>query len=139
MTGTEHPARAASQASMAAVTAGDREAWLSLFAADGVVQDPVGVSPLDPTGLGHRGIDAIGAFWDSTIAPNSVRFAIERSYASGSECANVGAVITTLPDGSVATAEGVFVYAVNADGKLASLRAFWEFDNLRFEVAPQPS
>lgn len=136
MTETEHPARAASKASMAAVTAGDREAWLSLFADDGVVQDPVGVSPLDPTGLGHRGADAIAAFWDSTIAPNAVRFEIAHSYAAGSECANVGEVITTLPDGSVATAEGVFVYAVNADGKLVSLRAFWEFDQLRFEAAP---
>lgn len=137
MTETEHPARAASHASMAAVTAGNREAWLSLFDANAVVQDPVGVSPLDETGLGHHGIDAIAAFWDSTIGPNSVRFEIERSYAAGSECANVGRVITTLPDGSIATTEGVFVYAVNDAGALVSLRAFWEFDKLQFELAPQ--
>ncbi|MEZ5373320.1 MAG: hypothetical protein R2704_11400 [Microthrixaceae bacterium] len=51
----EHPARAASQASMAAVTAGDRSAWLALFADDAVVEDPIGPSMFDPDGVGHRG------------------------------------------------------------------------------------
>ena len=50
-----HPARDVSLRSMTAVENGDREGWLSLFAPDGVVQDPIGVSALDPTGLGHRG------------------------------------------------------------------------------------
>ena len=40
--GTEHPARLASQRSMAAVEAGDREAWLALFTDDAVVEDPIG-------------------------------------------------------------------------------------------------
>ena len=51
----DHPARAASQASMAAVTAGDRAAWLAPFAADAVVEDPIGPSMFDPDGAGHRG------------------------------------------------------------------------------------
>ena len=46
----EHPARAAAQASMAAVAAGDRSAWLALFADNAVVEDPIGPSMFDPEG-----------------------------------------------------------------------------------------
>ena len=45
--------------SRAAVAAGDRDTWLSLFADDAVVQDPIGPSPFDPEGVGHRGLAAI--------------------------------------------------------------------------------
>ena len=30
----------------------DKKNWLSLFADDAIVQDPIGVSPLDPEGEG---------------------------------------------------------------------------------------
>ena len=46
------------------VVEGNKQAWLDLFADDAIVQDPVGVSPLDPTGLGHQGKGAIEAFWN---------------------------------------------------------------------------
>ena len=48
-------ARDLGRASMAAVEAGDRAAWLALFADDAVVEDPVGPSAFDPEGHGHRG------------------------------------------------------------------------------------
>lgn len=127
-----HPARDASLASMTAVEAGDRDAWLALFAADAVVEDPVGPSPFDPAGGGHRGIDAIAAFYDSVIAPNQVRFRIERSYAAGDEVANVGTITTTMPDGTVVHTDLVGTYRVDAAGRLVSLRAHWELDKLRF-------
>ena len=56
-----HPARDASLRSMQAVEAGDRSAWLALFAEDAVVEDPIGPSPFDPEGDGHRGREAIAA------------------------------------------------------------------------------
>ena len=34
---------------------GDREGWLALYADDAVVKDPVGKSPFDAVGDGHRG------------------------------------------------------------------------------------
>ena len=43
-------ARDLGQASMAAVEAGDRQAWLGLFAEDAVVEDPIGPSAFDPEG-----------------------------------------------------------------------------------------
>ena len=126
-----------SQRSVVLVEAGDRDGWLALFAEDGIVQDPVGPSMFDETGDGHRGRDAIGAFFDSTIAGNQVRFEIRESHAAGDEVANVVTITTTLPDGSKAIVDAVVVYAAAADGKhLASLRAFWSTDEMRFEAAP---
>lgn len=125
----DHPARRAGLLSQHHVAQGNREAWLDLFAEDGVVQDPVGPSPLDPTGKGHRGKEAIAAFWDNVISKAEVGFDYPKSYAAGDECAFTGCVINTLPGGKEFRAHGVFVYRVNDDGKLLSLRAFWEFAN----------
>ena len=127
----EHPARAASHRSMAAVKAKDRAGWLALWAEDGWVEDPVGPSWLDPTGAGHHGKEAIAAFFDATIATlEDVRFEIVDSFAAGSEVANVGTIHLSLPGGARARCEGVFVYRVNDEGLLLSLRAFWEVDRL---------
>jgi ketosteroid isomerase-like protein len=128
---TEHPARLASQRSIAAVQAKDRAAWLALFADDAVVEDPVGPSFLDESGNGHRGLEAIGAFFDSNIAPvESIRFDLADSFAAGDEVANVATIHMTLPGGATSRCEGVFVYRVRPDGKLVSLRAFWEVDRM---------
>ena len=40
----------------------DKENWLALFTKDALVQDPIGKSPLDPEGNGHKGIAAIENF-----------------------------------------------------------------------------
>lgn len=133
-TGGEHPARAASHRSMAAVEAGDREGWLALFADDAVVEDPIGPSPLDPTGAGRHGKEAIAAFWDEVISSGSIAFEIRESYAVGDECANVGRITTTFPDGGRSIVEGVYTYRVGPDGRIAALRAFWEFDAMRYEA-----
>lgn len=136
-----HPARAAAQRSMDAVHRKDRAAWLANFADDAVVEDPIGPSPLDPKGEGVRGRDAIAAFWDRAIAPNRVLFAIARSYACGSEVANVGTITIVLPNGAVSQVEGVFTYRVDAAGKLAAMRAYWEFAGMRVfpPAAPAPT
>ncbi len=125
-----HPARDAARRSIAAVQARDRDAWLALWHPEAVIQDPVGVSPLDPTGEGHRGIEAITAFYDNVIAAGDVRFHIRESFACGDECANVGTITTRSADGAVGRCELVMVYRVDSGGKLLSLRAFWEFDDL---------
>lgn len=127
-----HPARDASLASMRAVEAGDREAWLALFADDAVIEDPIGPSMFSADGSGQRGTAAITAFYDTAIGPNDVRFRIERSWACGDEVANVGTITTTMPDGSVVHTDGVFTYRVDGSGLLSAVRAYWEVDRLRF-------
>ena len=130
-------ARELARRSQAAVAAKDRSEWLGLFADDAVVQDPIGPSPLDPSGAGHRGAAAIAAFYDTVIATaEQITFEIERSYLCGDEVADVGVIRTVLPGGrQAAVVHGVFTYRGNGDGKLAALRAFWEFDALELTDA----
>lgn len=124
---TTHPARTASRRSMDAVCRGAKEEWVALFAEDGVVEDPVGVSMFDPTGAGHRGRAAIGAFWDLAIANvERFEFVMRDSFAAGDEVANVGTITAFLSGGSRVDTEGVFVYRVDATGLIVSMRAFWE-------------
>ena len=123
-----HPARDMAIRSITCAESKNREGWLGLWAADGVIQDPVGVSPLDPEGQGHQGIEAITAFYDKVIASADLRFQIRQSFACGDECANVGTITTRL-GALVSRTELVMVYRLNASGALASLRAFWEFED----------
>ena len=121
-----HPAHLAGKRSRDAVAARDKEAWLANFADDAIVQDPIGPSFLDPEGKGHRGKEAISAFWDKAIAPtDSLVFNFETTYQCGDEEANVGNIVTTI-GGHDFTTHGVFTYRANEAGQLVALRAFWE-------------
>ncbi len=136
--GVQLTARDLARRSQAAVHAKDRQAWLGLFADDAVVADPIGPSPLDPDGSGHRGLAAIAAFYDRVIAPNDqISFEIERSYLCGDEVADVGVIRTTLPGGShVVVVRGVYTYRTDGGGKLNALRAYWEFDAAEITERP---
>ncbi len=134
----EHPARAASKRSMDAVTRGAKEEWLSLFAEDAVVEDPVGPSMFDPDGKGHHGKEAIAAFWDNAIAQaEGFEFQIADSFAAGSEVANVGTIVAFMPGGMRVDTEGVFVYRVGDDGLIKSLRAIWEMERAFATLRPR--
>ncbi|HUQ61113.1 nuclear transport factor 2 family protein [Lentzea sp.] len=136
---TETPARVASWRSMDAVTRGAKDEWLALFAADAVVEDPVGPSMFDAEGKGHHGKEAIAAFWDLAIAPvERFEFAMHDSFAAGSECANVGVITAFLPGGARVDTEGVFVYNVGEDGLIRSMRAFWETERALATLRTEP-
>lgn len=125
----DHPARAASQRSYSAVAKGDLDEWLTVYAEDCVLEDPVGPSMFDPEGAGHRGHEGISAFWNLAIAPiGKFEFEINESFANpgGNTCANVGRIMTSFPDGSHTTTDLVMVYVVNDDGRVASMKAYWE-------------
>ncbi len=122
-------AQAAAQRSIDAVRAKNKDAWVANFADDACIEDPVGKSPLDQTGNGHRGKAAISAFWDMCIAPGNVDFAIRESYpVSDIACANVGSILNTMGDMKI-EAKGVFIYHVNSEGKVTNLRAYWDFNS----------
>jgi steroid delta-isomerase len=127
--------------SRAAVGARDRDGWLDLFAEDALVADPIGPSPFDPEAKGHHGREAIAAFYDTVIASSEgIEFEIEQSYLCGDEVADVGIIRTTLAGGThQAVVRGVYTYRSNGAGKLASLRAFWEFNAVELvELTPHP-
>ena len=128
---TEFPnARELGVRSRAAVAAKDRDTWLGLFTEDAVVQDPIGPSPLDPSGEGQRGKEAIAAFYDNVISTSeATEFEMNQSYLCGDEVAEVGVIRITLAGGThQAIVRGVYTYRTDGAGKIAALRTFWESD-----------
>ncbi|GAA3587525.1 nuclear transport factor 2 family protein [Nonomuraea rosea] len=108
------------RAGTSAVMAGDRGAWLSCYADDAVLYDPVGGSPLDAQGAGVRGLDGLDRFWRQGIAPNQVRFDVTAVHAAGDEAAVVATVPIRFPN------DGVFVCTINHDNQVVSLRGYWD-------------
>lgn len=118
-------------ASLAAVGRGDRDGWLALFAEDAILQDPVGISPLDPSGLGHRGKAAITKFYDTVIVhAKGFKGTITEAIVGGDECACTLLLESTGPDGKTNTVRAINVYKATKDGKLASLRSFWDASHM---------
>ncbi|OBF87969.1 ketosteroid isomerase [Mycobacterium sp. 852002-51163_SCH5372311] len=127
-TQAKHLAHEAGRRSREAVQARDKQAWLAVFAEDAIVEDPIGPSAFDPEGKGHRGRDAISAFWDKAIAPtDKIEFVFRDTYECGNEEANTGHILITTGDYQI-TAEGVFTYKANDEGQLVALRAYWEME-----------
>lgn len=113
-------------ASMQAAVVGDREGWLALYTEDAVLEDPVGPSPWDTEGKGHRGKQALAAFWDRAIGPNrGLQFKLRERYMGGKEVASVVTVSTALADGKRVEFGMVSIHRSNEQGLLQSVRAFW--------------
>ena len=133
MTSDEHPARKAALLSREYVQTKNRKAWLDLYADEAIIQDPIGISHIDPDGNGHKGKAAREAFWDNFIAPADIQIEIKESYAAGNEVANLVELTITIPTEEQKALQqkvfGIFTYAVNNEGKLLSLRGYWETDN----------
>lgn len=131
----EHPARVASWRAYDALVRKDKDAYLAAYAEDGVIHDPVGPSDADPEGAGHRGRVALSQFWDKMVAPiEQFRFTFNLSYASGNEVANVGQVTAFLPGDLIMDIDCVFVYRVNDEGLLVSVRGYYEAEQVGHSV-----
>jgi hypothetical protein len=135
---TEHPARRAALLSREYVHSKNREGWLGLYAQDAIIQDPIGVSPIDPEGKGHRGQAAREAFWENFIAPANINIDILDSYAAGNEVANHVIISVSIDMGEGKALQqkvhGVITYEVDEQGKLLALRAYWEIDDPRNQM-----
>ncbi len=115
-------------ASLACVREKRKEDWLNLFNEDGWVQDPVGPSPRDPKGEGYRGRAGLSKFWDTTISAHK-RFDAEvrQSFMCGNEVANCLHMTILTPEDRKREFDLIVIYRMADNGKLDSLRAFWEF------------
>ncbi len=130
----EHLAVQANIQSMKFAMEKNKSAWLNLFDENALVADPVGISPLDPTGQGHKGKAKIEAFWDTVIANGNVKLTATKRYTSGDfHCAvciegknDMGFLETVI--------DMLVIYEVNAQGKIVSLRAHWNFDELMQQI-----
>jgi ketosteroid isomerase-like protein len=121
MSKTEQSAVEVARRAMTAVEDGRRQEWLDCFAEDARVEDPVGhLPPL-------AGREALGGFWDNVIsALSSTRFEVSHRWEAGSEALLLASVTIATPSGASASYDGAFNYLLGEDGRIASLRAFWD-------------
>lgn len=106
---------------MAAVQEGRRDDWLGHFATDARVEDPVGHLPP------MIGPEALAAFWDNAVsALTSTRFDVSREWETGSEAMLLATVTIATASGASVSYDGAFNYVLDDDGRIASLRAFWD-------------
>jgi len=120
---TPEQIRSAVDAYVAAYNDDDRDAFCSLWTDDAVVEDPVG-TPL------HRGVEAIGAFWDGVhqLSPE-IRLVPRAIHVAGGEAAMVFEIHAA---GMVLDAVDTFI--VDDAGKVVSMRAFWDMSEGRPDV-----
>ena len=111
----------------------DKQNWLDLFAEDAIVQDPIGKSPLDPVGDGHKGKEAIEKFYDTVIANGNIEFNILESIPCADECANFAQIINIVGDVKIET-KMIVIYRVNSNDKIVSLRAFWDYEKMEDQL-----
>ena len=133
-----HPAVEANKKSIQYAMEGNKEGWLSLYTDDAVVQDPVGVSLMDPTGAGHIGKAAIEQFWDSTIGPSNVDIQVQKRWISGDRCCCVHQVARNeLGEGKSTLVDMLCVYQVDEQGLITRMSAHWDFDDIMAQLAEQ--
>ncbi len=120
--------------SPAAVAAKDKAGWLALFARYNLVEDPVGSAP-QVTGVydhrtGYRGRDRLGRFFDTFIAPNSIRFHVDRDVVCGLHVVRDLTIEITMAPQVVVRVPVHLLYelVVEEDAlKIFRLAAHWEF------------
>jgi steroid delta-isomerase len=101
----------------------DRDAWLNTFAEAATQEDPVG-------GGVRRGRREIGEFWDRAMAQyRSVEIRPRQIVIVGHEAAMVW-IIDATSSASRRTFEGVDIFTFDDEGRIVSVRAYWE--------APEP-
>ena len=136
MSDRKHLAVEANKNSIRYAMEGNREAWLDLYTEDAVVQDPVGVSPMDPSGKGHRGKEAIAAFWDNVIGKSKLEIRVDKRWTSGDyRCCVAQVAHNDLGDGKVSKCDMLAIYDVNEEGKITAMAANWDFDGLMAQLA----
>ena len=73
--------------SPAAVAVQNKAAWMDIFARYSLVEDPVGSTPhlsgVYDCRQGYRGRERLSRFYDTFIAPNKIRFQVDRDTVCG--------------------------------------------------------
>jgi hypothetical protein len=113
---------------------GDREGWLALYTDDAIVKDPVGKSPFDASGEGHKGKAAIAKFWDTVIGPSRLTINVHKRIASGDRsCAVHQTAINDLGKGKTEV-DMIAIYEVNDEGKIIQMSAYWSWAEMETQL-----
>jgi steroid delta-isomerase len=101
--------------------------WASAFAANAVVEDPMGQPSLTtPEAILAQGEGFVNAF--SSVGLNEVFVAV-----SGNEAVAYWVGQGVQPDGQRVRFEGINHFCFGSDGKIVNLRGFWNPENVRPE------
>ena len=119
--------------SPAAVAAQDKLAWLALFARYSLVEDPVGSSP-HITGIydrrsGYRSSERLSRFFATFIAPNTIRFQVDRDVVCGLHVMRDLTIEITMSPKVVVRVPVHLLYELTIEGgelKVFRLAAHWE-------------
>src|ERR1700759_5712912 len=132
MTFTRADLLATAERSPAAAGAGDRKAWIGLFTSNGRVEDPVGSTP-------HRGVAAIGQFYDTFIGPRDIRFHPDVDIVVGQTVVRDGELEVTMAS-TLTLRVPVFIrYDLEDEAgelRIAALSAFWELPAIGRHCVP---
>jgi steroid delta-isomerase len=99
----------------------DIDGFVQLFTPDGVLEDPVGTPQ-------HRGERAIREFVEEIVAPFSeIHVTLHRIFVvSPTEAAVSWTIHSVTKAGKPAELSGIGIFKFNDDGKLRSVREYWE-------------
>lgn len=119
--------------SPAAVAAHDKDAWVGIFAELSAIEDPVGSHPhvggvFDPRS-GRRGNAALGRFYDTFIAPNTIEFHVDRDIVCGSHVVRDLEIEITMAPAVVIRVPMHLVYELCEEAgelRIRRLAAHWE-------------
>ena len=116
---TPEQIRATVDAYVDAYARNDKAAFLALWAADGVLEDPVGTPA-------HQGIEALGAFWDGARElADRIELAPVAVIVAGDEAAMVFEIHAHIGTGGLLM-QAVDVMRMDDEGRLVSVRAYWD-------------
>jgi len=119
--------------SPAAVAAKDKSAWLALFARYNLVEDPVGSAPqisgVYDRRTGYRSLAQLSRFFDTFIAPNTIRFHVDRDVVCGLHVVRDLTIEITMSPTLVVRVPVHLLYELSVEGdalKIFRLAAHWE-------------
>lgn len=119
--------------SPAAVRIHDKAAWMSIFADYNIVEDPYGSQPhisgLFDRKSGTRNQQSLARFFDTFIAPNDIRFQVERDIVCDNHVVRDLEIAVKMSESVVTQVPMHLLYElVDEQGELRVLRlaAYWE-------------
>ena len=103
----------------AAIRAMDLEAWIATFAPDAISYDPVGTAP-------HCGHEALRQFFQGIAgAFEQVGLTEDQVFIAGGEAAVKWTGRGVGKNGRAVTFEGIDIIEVNSQGKIQTVRSYW--------------
>jgi steroid delta-isomerase len=116
--------KAVAEAYIAASNANDKDAVLALFAPDAVWFDPVG----QPPHVGHQGV---GEFYDQSRAlADRIELKLSDVIVCGGEAAMILEIHVSMGESGMVM-DCVETLAVDDNGKISGMKAFWDMTRAR--------